>query len=162
MTRRCPAHDAYPGRLRHVSYFLSPVTRGPYRKGNIDLVPCHFSEVPLHLERSTRCSLVLAAASPPDRHGYFSLGTNADYAASFIGRVPFFLEVTPSMPRTFGRNQLHISQIANQRVEKVTDFLKEGQIVKVKVIETDDKGRIKLSMRALLEPGAQPEAPNGQ
>ena len=49
---------------------------------------------------------------------------------------------------------LHISQIANQRVEKVTDFLKEGQIVKVKVIETDDKGRIKLSMRALLEPGA--------
>ncbi|WP_159321580.1 S1 RNA-binding domain-containing protein, partial [Klebsiella pneumoniae] len=47
---------------------------------------------------------------------------------------------------------LHISQIANQRVEKVTDFLKEGQIVKVKVIETDDKGRIKLSMRALLEP----------
>lgn len=57
---------------------------------------------------------------------------------------------------------LHISQIANQRVEKVTDFLKEGQIVKVKVIETDDKGRIKLSMRALLEPGAQPEAPNGQ
>ncbi|MCX7693934.1 MAG: polyribonucleotide nucleotidyltransferase [Tepidimonas ignava] len=57
---------------------------------------------------------------------------------------------------------LHISQIANQRVEKVTDFLKEGQIVKVKVIETDDKGRIKLSMRALLEPGAQPAAPNGQ
>ncbi|MCX7693517.1 MAG: polyribonucleotide nucleotidyltransferase [Tepidimonas taiwanensis] len=50
---------------------------------------------------------------------------------------------------------LHISQIANQRVEKVTDFLKEGQIVKVKVIETDDKGRIKLSMRALLEPAAQ-------
>ena len=50
---------------------------------------------------------------------------------------------------------LHISQIANQRVEKVSDFLKEGQIVKVKVIETDDKGRIKLSMRALLEPGTQ-------
>jgi polyribonucleotide nucleotidyltransferase len=46
---------------------------------------------------------------------------------------------------------LHISQIAHQRVEKVTDFLKEGQIVKVKVLETDDKGRVKLSMKALLE-----------
>ncbi|MCX7692242.1 MAG: polyribonucleotide nucleotidyltransferase, partial [Tepidimonas taiwanensis] len=46
---------------------------------------------------------------------------------------------------------LHISQIAHQRVEKVSDFLKEGQIVKVKVLETDDKGRIKLSMKALLD-----------
>ena len=46
---------------------------------------------------------------------------------------------------------LHISQIAHQRVEKVTDFLQEGQIVKVKVLETDEKGRIKLSMKALIE-----------
>ncbi|HZV93583.1 MAG TPA: polyribonucleotide nucleotidyltransferase, partial [Caldimonas sp.] len=46
---------------------------------------------------------------------------------------------------------LHISQIANQRVEKVTDFLKEGQIVRVKVLETDEKGRVKLSMKALLD-----------
>ena len=36
-------------------------------------------------------------------------------------------------------------------VEKVTDFLSEGQIVKVKVLETDEKGRIKLSMKALIE-----------
>jgi len=46
---------------------------------------------------------------------------------------------------------LHISQIAHQRVEKVTDYLKEGQIVKVKVLETDEKGRVKLSMKALLD-----------
>ncbi|OYT84918.1 MAG: polyribonucleotide nucleotidyltransferase [Burkholderiales bacterium PBB6] len=46
---------------------------------------------------------------------------------------------------------LHISQIAHQRVEKVTDFLTEGQVVKVKVLETDEKGRIKLSMKALQE-----------
>ena len=46
---------------------------------------------------------------------------------------------------------LHISQIAHQRVERVEDFLKEGDIVKVKVLETDEKGRIKLSMKALLE-----------
>jgi polyribonucleotide nucleotidyltransferase len=46
---------------------------------------------------------------------------------------------------------LHISQIAHQRVEKVTDYLKEGQIVRVKVLETDEKGRVKLSMKALLD-----------
>ena len=51
---------------------------------------------------------------------------------------------------------LHISQIAHQRVEKVTDFLSEGQIVRVKVLETDEKGRVKLSMKALLDRDAQP------
>jgi polyribonucleotide nucleotidyltransferase len=46
---------------------------------------------------------------------------------------------------------LHISQIAHERVERVTDYLSEGQIVKVKVLETDEKGRVKLSMKALID-----------
>jgi polyribonucleotide nucleotidyltransferase len=50
---------------------------------------------------------------------------------------------------------LHISQIAHERVASVSDHLKEGQIVRVKVLEVDDKGRMKLSMKALL---ATPEA----
>jgi polyribonucleotide nucleotidyltransferase len=53
---------------------------------------------------------------------------------------------------------LHISQIAHHRVENVTDLLQEGQIVKVKVMETDEKGRIKLSMKALIDrPEGMPE-----
>jgi polyribonucleotide nucleotidyltransferase len=51
---------------------------------------------------------------------------------------------------------LHISQIAHQRVEKVTDYLQEGQIVRVKVLETDEKGRVKLSMKALLDRDSPP------
>jgi polyribonucleotide nucleotidyltransferase len=43
---------------------------------------------------------------------------------------------------------LHISQIANERVNAVADYLKEGQHVRVKVLETDDRGRLKLSMKA--------------
>jgi len=50
---------------------------------------------------------------------------------------------------------LHISQIAHERVEKVTDYLSEGQVVRVKVLETDEKGRVKLSMKALIERPAQ-------
>jgi len=46
---------------------------------------------------------------------------------------------------------LHISQIAHERVNSVTDHLKEGQTVKVKVLEADEKGRLRLSMKALLE-----------
>jgi polyribonucleotide nucleotidyltransferase len=50
---------------------------------------------------------------------------------------------------------LHISQIANERVNAVGDYLKEGQQVKVKVLEADEKGRLRLSMKALLEQPAQ-------
>jgi len=46
---------------------------------------------------------------------------------------------------------LHISQIANERVNQVSDYLKEGQSLRVKVIEADEKGRLRLSMKALLE-----------
>jgi len=46
---------------------------------------------------------------------------------------------------------LHISQISHERVNAVSDHLKEGQIVQVKVIEADDKGRVRLSMKALKD-----------
>lgn len=97
--------------LHHVSYFLSPATRGPYLEGQIDLVPANFSEVPAILRRRTGCSLVIAQASPPDAQGNFSLGTNAEYVATLIGRAPFFLEVNDQMPKTYGQNQIHVSQI---------------------------------------------------
>jgi polyribonucleotide nucleotidyltransferase len=52
---------------------------------------------------------------------------------------------------------LHISQIAHERVNSVSDYLKEGQVVKVKVLEADDKGRVRLSRKALLDPPARRE-----
>ncbi|MCU1368267.1 MAG: putative 4-hydroxybutyrate CoA-transferase [Ilumatobacteraceae bacterium] len=104
-------HGSCGDRLRHVSYFLSHVTRPCFRAGTIDLVPNNFSEMRAILQGSTSDPLVVASASPPDRHGYFSLGSNADYVASFIGRARFFLEANQQMPRTFGRNQIHISQV---------------------------------------------------
>ena len=52
---------------------------------------------------------------------------------------------------------LHISQIAHERVNAVSDYLKEGQVVKVKVLEADDKGRVRLSTKALLDAPARPE-----
>jgi acyl-CoA hydrolase len=87
------------------------VTRPYFASGAIGLVPAHFSEVYALMRMRTDDPLVIAAASPPDRHGYFSLGVSADYTSSFIGRGRFFLEVTDAMPRTFGRNQIHVSQV---------------------------------------------------
>ena len=53
---------------------------------------------------------------------------------------------------------LHISQIARERVNQVSDYLKEGQVVRVKVIGVDEKGRVRLSMKALLKPEASESA----
>lgn len=98
--------------LRHVSWFLSPHDRDAFNSGACDLVPNNFSEVPRLMKIATTRSLVIAASAPPDRHGYFSLGLHAEYTAAMIGEVPFFIEVNAQMPRTFGENQVHVSEIA--------------------------------------------------
>ena len=46
---------------------------------------------------------------------------------------------------------VHVSQIAHERVKDVNDYLKVGQSVKVKALEVDDRGRVRLSIKALLE-----------
>ncbi|MGI9557963.1 MAG: acetyl-CoA hydrolase/transferase family protein [Solirubrobacterales bacterium] len=100
-----------PG-LRHVSWFLSPHDRDAFNSGKCDLVPNNFSEVPRLMKISTKRSIAIASAAPPDRHGYFSLGLHAEYTAAMIGEVPFFIEANPQMPRTFGENQVHVSELA--------------------------------------------------
>jgi polyribonucleotide nucleotidyltransferase len=57
-----------------------------------------------------------------------------------------FVEVIPGQD-----GLLHISEMADYRVEKVEDICKEGDKVTVKVIDIDDRGRIRLSRRAALE-----------
>lgn len=104
-------HGAFGDRLRHVSYFLSHVTRPCFADGTVDLVPNNFSEMRDLLRDGTVDPLVVANASPPDRHGYFSLGLCCDYVSSFVGRARFFLQANRHVPRTFGRNQVHISQV---------------------------------------------------
>ncbi len=103
-------HGAYRGHLDHVAWFLSHITRKTYQAGGCEFAPANFSEVPLRLLEKKPFA-VLAAASPPDRNGHFSLGVGADYAAAMIGRVPFILEVNDQMPRTFGANRVHKADV---------------------------------------------------
>jgi len=64
-----------------------------------------------------------------------------------VARIVDFGAFITIMPGTDGL--LHISQIAQERVEKVTDYLKEGQEIRVKVLDVDARGRIKLSMKEI-------------
>ena len=100
------------GYLSHVSYFLSGATRRAYRDGKIELIPNVFHEVPDMLKKNTKMSMIMTVVSPMDEFGFFSLGTQADYISEFIGHVPFVVEVNKHMPRTYGENQIHISQVA--------------------------------------------------
>jgi polyribonucleotide nucleotidyltransferase len=105
-----------------------------------------------------------------------SLRENADRARSMIEGIVaeavlgeiYDGKVTRLLDRNMGamvsimggrEGFVHVSQIANERVNNVSDYLKEGQEVKVKVTEFDDRGRMRLSIRAALPaPVAAPEA----
>ena len=74
-----------------------------------------------------------------------------------VVRIVDFGAFVNFMPGTDGL--VHISQIAQERVAKVTDYLTEGQDVRVKVTEIDNRGRVKLSIKeAQIEEGTVPEA----
>jgi polyribonucleotide nucleotidyltransferase len=68
-----------------------------------------------------------------------------------------FVEVLPGK-----EGLVHISQIAHERVAKVSDYLKEGQAVDVKVMEIDRQNRVRLSMKELLEKPAAPESSDSE
>src|SRR5262245_11981533 len=107
-----PHHaGAFGDRLRHVSYFLSATLREHFERGTVDLVPNDLSSVPALLRARTSDPLLVVSVSPPDRHGYVSLGANANYRAALCGEVRVFAEVNARMPRTTGRNQLHLSRL---------------------------------------------------
>lgn len=76
----------------------------------------------------------------------------AEVGKTYKGRVVKIAEFgafVEILPNTQGL--LHISEIANERVRSVTDVLKEGEMIDVKVLEVDRAGRIKLSRKALLQ-----------
>ena len=72
-------------------------------------------------------------------------------------RILDFGAIVQVMPGRDGL--LHVSQIAQERVNNVGDYVKEGQVVRVKVIEADDKGRLRLSMKAAAADDAAQSAP---
>jgi acyl-CoA hydrolase len=103
-------HGEYP-HIRYFSYFMNGFARRAFLNGTCELIPNHFHQMPKLLEKTTKSPIIICQATPMDENGYFSLGTEADYAAYFIGKIPFILQVNEYMPRTYGKNQIHISQI---------------------------------------------------
>jgi len=91
-----------------------------------------------------------------------AITAEAEIGKTYTGTVARIVDFGAFVTILPGKDGLvHISQIADQRVENVTDFLKEGQQVQVKVLDIDNRGRIKLSMKeaeALAAPVESAEA----
>ncbi|MCB1854425.1 MAG: polyribonucleotide nucleotidyltransferase [Halieaceae bacterium] len=84
----------------------------------------------------------------------------AEVGAVYNGTVARIVDFGAFVNILPGKDGLvHISQIANERVENVSDHLKEGQEVQVKVLDVDQRGRIKLSIKELLEDEASAQEP---
>jgi polyribonucleotide nucleotidyltransferase len=90
------------------------------------------------------------------------LTADVEVGAVYDGTVIRLLDFGAIVSLLPGRDGLlHISQISQERVAAVADHLKEGQVVRVRVIEADDKGRLRLSMKQAAEPAAPAELQQG-
>jgi len=100
--------------VRHVALFYGGATRAGGQAGWIDFIPNYFSEIPQQIERGLiPADVVFAMASPMDAHGWFSLSLGADYTMAAIAKArAVVLEVNPNVPFAYGRNHVHISQVA--------------------------------------------------
>ena len=84
----------------------------------------------------------------------------AEIGAVYKGKVARIVDFGAFVTFLPGKDGLvHISQIAHERVKNVSDYLEEGQEIDVKCLDVDNRGRIKLSIKELLDPPAAEEAP---
>lgn len=98
--------------FRHNSVFAGSKTRNTIRDGHGDFTPCYFSQIPNLWQRTLPLDVALIHVSPPDEHGYCSLGVSVDYSKHAVEEAELVIaQVNPQMPRTLGDSFVHISQI---------------------------------------------------
>jgi acyl-CoA hydrolase len=100
-------------RFRPTSLFIGPNMRGPVNEGRADFTPVFLSDIPL-LFSSRRIPLdaALLQLSPPDKHGYCTLGTSADAAVAAARSARIVIaEINEQMPRTHGNTLVHVDRV---------------------------------------------------
>ena len=98
--------------IYHVSHFVSGFDREPIWEGRADYMPSHYSQVPIVWQQTLEApDVYYCTVSPMDEHGYFSFGTSGDMGNVRRLAKKVFVEVNPTMPRTFGNCFIHITEI---------------------------------------------------
>lgn len=101
------------GLVRHAAWFVGPADRAAVREGRADYIPCHLSEIPRILRDDPRkLDATLVMVSPPDRHGYFSLGVEVLASQAAIrASKRVIVQVNPHMPRVYGTSFVHVDDV---------------------------------------------------
>lgn len=98
--------------FRHNAYFIGPNVREAVQSGRADYTPIFLHELPELVRTSRRADVALLQLSPPDRHGYCSMGIHVDIQRAALEAARCVIaEINPNMPRTFGDTTVHLSQI---------------------------------------------------
>jgi len=106
------ASPAFAGHVRHNAFFIGPNTRQAVAEGRADFTPVFLSEIAALLRGPLPIDVALVQVSPPDAHGYCSLGVSVDIVKPGIDCAKVVLaEVNPRMPRTHGDAFVHVSRI---------------------------------------------------
>lgn len=102
----------YDKNFHHNAFFLGGSTRAAAAEGRVDFTPVYFSEIPTLLREDLRPNVTLLQCSPPDAHGYVSLGVSVDYTKPAAEASDLVIaQVNQNMPRTLGDSFLHVTQI---------------------------------------------------
>ena len=107
------AKPEYEGHFFINSLFVSTPVRNAVNSSNGDFVPVFLSEIPLLFKKGILAlDVAIVTVSPPDNHGYCTLGTSVDIARSAVDTAKKIIAiVNPKMPKTHGDGMIHISKI---------------------------------------------------
>ena len=103
----------HAGRFHSVSLFAGPPVRAAINEGRADFLPIFLSDIPrLFVTGTVPLDAALLQLSPPDRHGYCTLGTSVDAALAAARSAPIIVaEINERMPRTHGNTLVHIDDV---------------------------------------------------
>jgi 4-hydroxybutyrate CoA-transferase len=102
----------YEGSFRHVAFFIGPNVREAVQAGRADFMPIFLSEIPALFRERVPIDWALVQVSPPDKHGYCTVGVAADVVVSAIRNAKHVVaEINSNMPRTWGDTLVHVSQL---------------------------------------------------
>ncbi len=127
-----PEHAAS---FRHVALFTGGPTREAIWDNRADYIPYVFSEIPFLFETLLPVDVAMITVSPPDKHGFCSLGVSVDYTKKAVETAKTVIaEVNRSMPRTHGESFVHLSDIdCFVEVEKPIMELQNGELTDVEM-----------------------------
>ena len=107
-------HPDLVGKVTIDSGFVAPATRHGVGQGLFTYTPCRLGETVDMISRCRHVDVCTMVVSPMDKHGFFSTGCNVDWgweAAKVSNPRVIIVEVNENMPRTYGNNQVHISEV---------------------------------------------------